>query len=137
MPAMKEASEDNPRRAPMAVRPGSRMIGRIGHDVESMPPAAGTQPSPPSYGKTMPPPGARSSTPRLEQRRHIAVHALTSRPTRRAASRIDTGPAPQRALSNSSAWRVSTCHNSSGLAKLIRVAFSGLPVLQARTKIGL
>ena len=56
-----------------------------------------------------------------------ACTALTSRPTRRAASRIDTGPAPHRALSSSQRFAPRTRHSSSGVAKLMRALFCGLP----------
>src|SRR5471032_1811456 len=87
-----------------------------------------------SYGNTMPPPSARSSTPAFSSAVKSPCTALTSRPTRRAASRIDTGPAPQSALSNSQRLAVRTFQSNSGVAKLIRADFSDLPVFQIRTK---
>ena len=50
----------------------------------------------------------------VEQHRHIAITALTSRSTRRPASRMDTGLAPQSALSNAHRLAVSTCQSNSG-----------------------
>lgn len=60
--------------------------------------------------------------------------ALTSRPTRRAASRIDTGPAPQRTLSSAHRLGVKTRQSNSGVAKLMRADLWGLPVFQTRAK---
>src|SRR5438046_1691518 len=50
--------------------------------------------------------------------------AFTSRPTRRATARIDTRPAPHRALSNSQRLGVSTLQSNSGEAKAICASFS-------------
>lgn len=60
--------------------------------------------------------------------------ALTSLPTRRAAPRTVTGPAPHKALSSSHRWAVRTFHRSSGLAKEIRSVFEALPVFHAWEK---
>jgi len=59
---------------------------------------------------------------------------LTSRPTRRAASRMETGPAPHSAFSSSQRFAVSSFHRSSGEAKLMRAALSRSRVFQTRTK---
>ena len=58
---------------------------------------------------------------------------LTSRPTRRAASRMLTGPAPHSALRSSQRLAVSTFQRSLGEAKLMRADVFGLPVFQTRT----
>jgi len=87
-----------------------------------------------SNGKTMRPASVRSRTPALRSAVTSPCTALTSRPTRRAASRIDTGPAPQRALSSAHRFGVNTRQSNSGVAKLMRADFSALPVFQARAK---
>ena len=73
----------------------------------------------------------RSNTPASSSAVTSACTALTSLPTRRAASRIETGPAPQSTFSNAQRLAVSTRHSSSGVAKLIRADFCGLPDLAA------
>ena len=87
-----------------------------------------------SNGKTIRLSFVRSRTPALRSAVTSPWTALTSRPARRAASRIDTGPAPQRALSNSQRFWVNTRQSNSGVAKLMRADFSGFPVFQACTK---
>ena len=87
-----------------------------------------------SKGKTICPSSVRSRTPALSNAVTSPWTALTSRPTRRAASRIDTGPAPQRALSSSHRFWVNTRQSNSGVAKLMRADFRGLPAFQARAK---
>ena len=67
-----------------------------------------------------PAPSARSSTPALSGAVTSPWTALTSRSARRAASRMDTRPAPQRAFSSSQRLAVRTFHSSSGVAKLMR-----------------
>jgi hypothetical protein len=56
----------------------------------------------------------------VEQRMHVAVQAFTSRCTRRAASRIVTGPAPAKARINSHRFAVNSWNRSSGAAQLMR-----------------
>jgi len=60
--------------------------------------------------------------------------AFTSRLTLRAASRMDTGPAPHRTFESSQRFAVRTFHRSSGDAKLMREVFCGLPVRHAPAK---
>ena len=76
-----------------------------------------------SKGKTTPPLFARSSRPAFSNATTSPCTAFTSRLTRRAASRMDTGPAPHSALSNSHRFAVNTCHSNSGVAKLMRADF--------------
>jgi hypothetical protein len=52
----------------------------------------------------------------------------------RVASRIDTGPAPQRAFRSSQRFAVKTRQSNSGVAKLMRAEPWGLPVVHARVK---
>src|SRR3989442_9178652 len=87
-----------------------------------------------SNGKTIPPLCARSRTPALRSAVMSLCTALTSLPTRRAASRMETGPAPHSALRTSHRLAVSTFQRSSGEAKLMRADFSGLPVFHTRAK---
>src|SRR5450755_2230244 len=87
-----------------------------------------------SNGKMTPPPSARSSTPAFSSAVTSPCTALTSRPTRRAASRMETGPTPHSALSNSHRFAVSTCQSNSGDAKAMRADFSALPDFHAFTK---
>ncbi|MCA1792793.1 MAG: hypothetical protein LC660_02780 [Desulfobacteraceae bacterium] len=56
----------------------------------------------------------------IQQCRNLAVNGLDITPGTAGASRIDTGPAPQRTLSNSQRFVVNTCQSSSGYAKLMR-----------------
>jgi hypothetical protein len=60
--------------------------------------------------------------------------ALMSRSARRAVSRIDKGPAPQRTLSNCQRFAVRTVQSNSGVAKLIRADGSAIPLVQADAK---
>jgi hypothetical protein len=87
-----------------------------------------------SNGKMIRPSSVRSRTPALSSAVTSPWTALTSRPTRRAASRIDTGPTPQRILSSAHRFEVNTRQSNSGVAKLMRADFWGLPVFQARVK---
>ena len=82
----------------------------------------------------MPPLSARSRTPALKSAVTSPCTDLTSLPTRRAASRIETGPAPHSAFNNSHRFAVKTFQRSSGVSKLIRADFDALPVSQARMK---
>ena len=50
-----------------------------------------------------------------------------SRPTRRAASRMETGPTPQSAFSSPQRLAVSTFHSNSGVSKLTRPGFVVVP----------
>lgn len=69
----------------------------------------------------------------LEKCVHVRVHRLTSRPARRAASRIVIGPCPAKTLSNSQRFAVRTFHSNSGVAKLIRACcFLPLKAASAR-----
>lgn len=62
----------------------------------------------------------------------VPTPALTSRPTRRAASRIDTGPAAHSAFSNSQRLALNTFQSSSGEANAIRAWASPRPLFIAR-----
>src|SRR6185437_12017241 len=87
-----------------------------------------------SNGKITRPSLPRSSTPVFNSAVTSVWTAFTSRPTRRAISRIDRGPAPHMAFSNCQRLAVSTFQRSSGVAKVMRAAFSLFPVFQTRTK---
>ena len=82
----------------------------------------------------MPPEALRSRTPAWSRAVTSPCTVFTSRPTRRAASRIEMGPAPHKALSSSQRRAVRTFHNSSGVSKLIRAVFWARPLSQARAK---
>jgi hypothetical protein len=73
-----------------------------------------------SNGKTMRPSSVRSSIPASSSAVTSPCTAFTSRPARRAASRMDIGPAPHRTLSSSHRFSVRTFQSSSGVAKLMR-----------------
>ena len=75
-------------------------------------------------GNSTPPSGVRFTRPASSNAFTSACTAFTSRPTRRAASRIDTRPAPHSTLSSSQRFAVRTCHSSSGVAKAIRASRS-------------
>ena len=62
--------------------------------------------------------------------------ALTSRPTRRAASRIDRGPPPAMARTSSQRFAVISRNKSSGVAKLMR-APCFLPSKASRARLDL
>ena len=87
-----------------------------------------------SYGNSTWPESVRLSTPAESRAVRSVCTALTSLPTRRAASRTVTGPAPHKALSSSQRLAVRTFHRSSGFAKEIRFAFDALPVFHAWEK---
>ena len=87
-----------------------------------------------SNGKMTRPSSPRPRTPAFSSAVMSLCTAFTSRSTRRAASRMEIGPAPHIAFSSSQRLAVSTFQRSSGVAKLIRADFSAFPVFQARTK---
>ena len=85
-----------------------------------------------SKGNSIRPSGARVNTPAFNRAVTSPCTAFTSRSTRRAASRIDIGPAPQSTFRSSQRFAVSTCQSNSGVAKLIRASRSARPVFIAR-----
>jgi hypothetical protein len=84
-----------------------------------------------SNGNSMRRSSLRRSTPASRSAVTSPRTAFTSRSSRRAVSRMDSGPAPASTLRISQRLAVSTCHSSSGVAKLIRLASFRLP--DART----
>ena len=76
-----------------------------------------------SNGNMILPPSVRSRTPTFSSAVTSPCTALTSRPTRRAASRMDTGPMPHGALSNSHRVAFRTCQSNSGDANAMRADF--------------
>jgi hypothetical protein len=80
----------------------------------------------------MRPSSVRRRTPDSRSTVTSPCTALTSRSSRRAVSRIETGPAPVSVFNTSHRLAVRTSHSSSGLAKLMRLERSGRPTFQAR-----
>src|SRR3972149_6591380 len=85
-----------------------------------------------SNGNSMRPSSARVSTPACKSAVTSPCTAFTSRPTRRAASPMDTGPAPRRTFRSSQRFAVSTSQSNSGVAKPMRASRSARPVFMAR-----
>ena len=69
--------------------------------------------------------------PGAEQRRHVAVHGLDSRSTRRAVSRMETSPTPHNDFRISHRFAVSTFHSNSGEVNAIRADVSALLLFHA------
>lgn len=114
-------------------------LRRVSPLRKSTPPAAGNRPSPYPretrlcLGDRDPP----NQPPHEPSRCHVRPShraAFTSRPTRLAASRTETAPAPHNACRSSQRLAVRTRHSSSGLAKPIWASCAARPVLIARAK---
>src|SRR5450759_3232551 len=86
-----------------------------------------------SNGKTIIPSSVFDSSPALSNAVTSPWTALTSRSTRRAASRMDMAPAPVIAFSSSQRLPDSTLNISSGDSKLMRGA-EVLPLFHVRVK---
>ena len=87
-----------------------------------------------SKGNSILPSSVRLRSPADSKAVTSPCTAFTSRFTRRAASRMDTGPAPQSALMSAQRFAVSTRQSSSGVAKLMRAALAPWPLCHARLK---
>ena len=75
----------------------------------------------------MHPSPAASSIPACSSTARSPRAAASSRPVRAATSPIEIEPAPPMALSKAQRSAVSTSHNSSGVAKLIRSVLAAAP----------
>src|SRR5665647_2677838 len=85
-----------------------------------------------SYGNSILPSAVLSSTPHASKACTSPCTALTSRPVRRAASRMVTGPAPLRAWIRSNRFPPKVCISDCGEEKLY-LGPCACPVSMART----